>query len=45
MITKEDILRKRIGIMLSEGNHRIAVYRETACLNPNEEETVREAME
>lgn len=23
-----DILRKRIGIMLSEGNHRIAVYRE-----------------
>lgn len=40
-----DILRKRIGIMLSEGNHRIAVYRESACLKPNEEETVREAME
>ena len=40
-----DILRKRIGIMLSEGRHRIAVYRESACLKPNEEETVREAME
>ena len=40
-----DILRKRIGIVLSEGNHRIAVYRESACLKPNEEETVREAME
>lgn len=40
-----DILRKRIGIMLSEVNHRIAVYRGSACLKPNEEETVREAME
>ena len=40
-----DILRKRIGIMLSEESHRIAVYRESACLKPNEEETVREAME
>lgn len=39
-----DILRKRIGIMLSEGNHRISVYRESACLKPNEEETVREAL-
>ena len=40
-----DILRKRIGIMLSEGNHRIAVSMEYAYLKPNEEETVREAME
>ena len=39
-----DILRKRIGIMLSEESHSIAVYRESACLEPNEEETVREAL-